>query len=91
MAARESRTRQKYTNEALLQAVAAVREGGKLREICRQFGVPKSTVQDRLKGKVAETCRHMGPDPVLSRGNEEIIVTWIVELAKCGFPLKKHV
>ncbi|XP_044757482.1 CENP-B homolog protein 2-like [Coccinella septempunctata] len=80
-----------YSENNLIAACAAVRKGQKLREICRQYGVPKSTVLDRIKGRVKmdEKCR-MGPDPVLSANIEDKIVTWLTTLAKCGFPLKKE-
>ncbi|KAJ8911938.1 hypothetical protein NQ315_016280 [Exocentrus adspersus] len=79
-----------YDQNQLQKAVEAVRNGGKLREICRQYGVPKSTVQDRIKGKVADACIAMGPSPVLTLGIEKRIVAWIGDLAKCGFPIKKQ-
>ncbi|KAJ8967707.1 hypothetical protein NQ314_002653, partial [Rhamnusium bicolor] len=78
-----------YDEDSLKKAVEAVRNGGKLRVICRQYGIPKSTVQDRIEGKVSDDCKHMGPDPVLTRENEQKLVTWIENLAACGFPIKK--
>lgn len=80
-----------YEEDSLKRAVEAVRNGGKLREICRQYGVPKSTVQDRIKGKVSNVIKQMGPDPVLTKEIEVNLVTWIENLAKSGFPLKKQV
>lgn len=79
-----------YDNSSLETAVEAVRNGGKLRKICRQYGVPKSTVLDRIKGKVAPSCKHMGPTPVLTTEYESKIVKWIESLANCGFPIKKQ-
>lgn len=80
-----------YDEDSLKRAVEAIRDGGKLREICRQYGVPKSTVQDRIKGKVSDLSKQMGPDPVLTREIEKKLVTWIENLAKSRFPLKKQV
>lgn len=51
-----------YDEDSLKKAVEAVRNRGKLSEICRQYGVPKSPVQDRIKGKVNDVCKQMGPD-----------------------------
>ncbi|KAI4468028.1 helix-turn-helix psq domain [Holotrichia oblita] len=79
-----------YNEEALRKAVERVKAGGKLREICRAYGVPKSTVQDRISGKVAKTSMQMGPDPILSHECENKLVEWIENLAKCGFPIKKR-
>lgn len=55
----------------------------------RRRGVPKSTVQDRIKGKVSELCKTMGLDPILKKEVEEKLVSWIENLASCGFPVKK--
>ncbi|KAJ8917901.1 hypothetical protein NQ315_002593 [Exocentrus adspersus] len=79
-----------YDQNQSQKSVEAVRNGDKLREICRQYGVPKSTVQNRIKGKVADACIAMGPSPVLTLGIEKRIVAWIGDLAKCGFPIKKQ-
>lgn len=78
-----------YSEEALQKSVESVKAGGNLRSVCRKYGVPKSTVQDRISGKVAKTNTQMGPDPILSHEYENKLVQWIENLAKCGFPLKK--
>lgn len=66
-----------------------MKNGAKLRETCKKYGVPKSTVQDRIQGKVPETCKRMGPDPILSIKNEIKLTNWLSKLSACGFPVKK--
>lgn len=78
-----------YDENSLKTAVEEVKNGHKLREVCRRYGVPKSTVLDRIKGRISENCKRMGPDPVLTSEHEDELCNWIVDLAKCGFPLKK--
>lgn len=80
----------KYTEENLQNAVTAIKNGGKIRKICPDFCVPRSTVQDRLSGRIRDGPRKMGPDPYLTLRNENKIVTWIIQLAKCGFPVRKQ-
>lgn len=61
-----------------------------IREACRVYGVPKTTVHDRLSAKVAANKKpKVGPDPVLGVEGEERLKNWILEMAKCGFPIYK--
>lgn len=87
----KKRTHFRYTEEALSQALQAIRIDKKgIREACRQFDVPRTTVQDRLHGRITEKSRKVGPDPILGIEGENKIVDWIIELAKCGIPVKKE-
>lgn len=46
-----------YSEEALSQALNDIRENIKgVREACRHYGVPRSTVQDRLHGRIV--CKY---------------------------------
>lgn len=90
MPGRAKRKIHQYNDENLVKALEAVRNGASQRETCRNYGIPRATLQDRIKGRVAEKPRQMGPDPYLSKENEQTIVEWIIQLSKCGFPLKKE-
>ena len=80
----------KYSEELLQKALEEVRNGAKIRKTCKTYGVPRATLQDRLKGRIVEKPRQMGPDPYLGLENEKKIVGWIINIAKCGFPIKKQ-
>ncbi|KAJ8930636.1 hypothetical protein NQ314_016551 [Rhamnusium bicolor] len=78
-----------YTEEALSDALKAVREEKiSVREAGRRFGVPKTTILDRLSGRIKQGPRKMGPNTVLTADEEIELVQWLSELAKCGFPQK---
>lgn len=80
-----------YPEEALNNAITAIREEHLgIREASRRYGVPRGTIQDRLHGRVKEGPRKMGPATVLSAEEENEVVQWLVEVAKCGFPQKKN-
>lgn len=80
-----------YTEEALSNALSDIRGNIRsIREACRLYGVPRSTVQDRLSGRVAEQKRKVGPDPMFGFEGEKKIVDWIIELAKSGIPVIKY-
>nr|CAI5826805.1 unnamed protein product [Callosobruchus analis] len=77
-----------YKEEQLTSAMAAIRNGMKIREASRVFGVPRGTLQDHLHARVPEMPRRMGPDSVLTREEETAFKDWCIALAHCGFPLK---
>lgn len=54
-----------YEEDQLTQAMAAIRNGMKIREASRVFSVPRGTLQDRIHLRVPELPRKMGPDSEL--------------------------
>ncbi|KAJ8968105.1 hypothetical protein NQ314_002460 [Rhamnusium bicolor] len=78
-----------YSEEALRDALLQIRNNNfSVRKASRIYGVPKTTIHDRLSGRIAEKPRKMGPSPVLSTAEENVLVGWCINLAKCGFPCK---
>lgn len=73
----------------MLAAVQAVNEGLSLRKASRDFNVPLSTLSNKVKGKVPMT-RKMGPQTILSKEEESLLVSWIHAYAKKGFPVKRQ-
>lgn len=53
------------------------------------YGVPKSTLHDKVQGKSSENIGKTGPEPRLSLDGENKIANWVINLAKSGFPIKK--
>jgi hypothetical protein len=80
-----------YSDDAIKRALFEIRENNmSTREASRQFGVPRTTIQDRLKGKSPENIvRRTGPPPIMTREGEQKIADWLLDIAKCGFPIKK--
>lgn len=61
---------------------------GSLRSIAKRYGIPRATLQFKLKNPACKTA--FGPSPVLTEVEENTIVRWITELAQKGFPRKKE-
>ena len=78
----------KYSAESMDAALKEAREG---RMTCfaasETFGVPRSTLRDKLSGRSPEG-RQMGSNPVLTRAEEASLTTFCIKLLKCGFPIK---
>lgn len=88
---RTKRRMYQYTEEDLKNALREIRENKmKIREASRRFNVPRATIQDRIKGRVPDLLRKPGPPPLLTVKGEEKIKNWIINLAKCGFPITKQ-
>lgn len=58
-----------------------------IRKAIAKYGIPRTTLQDKLNGKSPENSRK-GPDCVLNVREEETLVKWLKDLTKCGFPRK---
>lgn len=78
-----------YDRSKIEDALGAIRgDQISIREASRKYGVPRGTLQDRLHGRVPEN-KNMGRDTTLTKEEEESLVQWLSELAKCGFSRKK--
>lgn len=76
----------RYTEEQLKQALSDIRNGLSLNEAHRVYGIPKSTLHNKIKNKVPEG-RKMGSATYLSQEEENRVREWILNNAKVGFPL----
>lgn len=65
-------------------------EGKGIRETCRLYQIPRTTIQDRLSRKRSDTIETRGPDPVLGIEGEKQVKEWLLAIGKCGFPVKKQ-
>ncbi|KAJ8909901.1 hypothetical protein NQ315_005636 [Exocentrus adspersus] len=78
-----------YSEQDLKNALADIRENGnKIREASRKFVVPKTLI-DRLSGRRPDKVKKPGPSPILTEEGEKRITKWVIDLAKCGFPVQK--
>ena len=84
---RESRGKYKsYDVESLKNAIIEdVRKGMSIRQAAETYGVSKSTLGDRVSGKVKEDCKP-GPPPYLTCLEEEELASFLIRCAEIGFP-----
>lgn len=76
-----------YTQETLVDAVAAIVKKEKtLNQVHKETGIPKSTLSTKANNKVP-IGRKMGPLTVLTEYEERKVVNWILSKAKVGFPV----
>ena len=84
----EKAKRKKYSEEALRNALAAVNSGRTIRSVSITYGIPKTTLLYKHKGKLP-IGKNMGPPPVLSEDEEKKLVEWMIHVSDRGFPITK--
>lgn len=70
-----------YSEESMLKAIEEA--------AARDNNVPRSTLQNKLSGKSPKE-RRMGPEAVLNKNEESILVKWLFTTAKAGFPISQQ-
>lgn len=94
MSSSETRNRKKkniYTEEDLKKALSEVRDNKKsIRQISKEYGIPKTTILDKISGRRPDGVKKPGPEPVLGVDGEKRIIEWLLNISKCGFPVKKQ-
>lgn len=78
-----------YDRTKIKEALEAINNGMPIRTASKLFVVPRTTLQDRLAGRVDIDVFKTGRPSVLNPSEEETLVQWLIQLAKCGFPRKK--
>ncbi|XP_060791261.1 homeobox and leucine zipper encoding b isoform X2 [Neoarius graeffei] len=84
-----NRKRMKYTAEQMQLAIEMVRTGNmSKKEAALTYGVPRSTLIDKLSGRVPEVGKP-GPDTVLSAAEERALVGYLKLMAEIQYPLTR--
>jgi len=60
-----------------------------VRQAAKEFGVPKSSLGDRVSGRVTPGSRS-GPAQLITSADEELLVEFSLYMSKHGFPLTKQ-
>jgi len=71
------------------KAVEDIKEGMSARKAALQWGVPRTTLQNRKKGGFQPVLRR-GPPTVLTIEEETLLCDWLIELCHRGIPIQKH-
>lgn len=79
--------RPNYKPEDVMAAMHAIWKGMSRRQAAKEFNIPRSTLLDKLDGKrPVETSP--GPNPFLTKAEEQTLESWAIDLYQRGFPLK---
>ena len=79
-----------YSQENLAKAFKAVKEKNMpVQRAAREYGVPESTLRDRIKGKVGLQKTRSGPAPVLGMKEENKLVEYLQLLTDFGYSFSR--
>ena len=81
---RQSVKRKKWSNEAMEAAIQAVKDGTGVNRAADIHGVPKTTLKDRVSGRVAHGS-NPGPKPYLTNHKENQLSEYLLEVSKAGY------
>ena len=77
-----------WNDECMKLAILGVSEGMSVRRAAYEFGVPKSTLQDRISGRVGLDAKS-GPERCLNDSEEEKLVNFLVGCSRIGYARSK--
>ena len=77
-----------WSDEAMTKAYEEVLSGETIRVASEKYAVPKSTLYDRVSGRVTLNARS-GPDRYLSDEEEERLAKWLIRCASIGYAKSK--
>jgi hypothetical protein len=78
-----------YTIENLQKAVEAVKNGMAKKKAAVSFGVPRTTLLDRIYQRVPEDTTSSGPSSILTEAEESVLKGWAIKMSRMGFPITK--
>lgn len=79
-----------YGPEQMAKAISTVRSGAMSRKLAaKTFQIPRTTLIDKLAGRVPEERGHTGRKPVLTIEEENTLVRYAQLMAEIGYPLTK--
>ena len=77
--------RLKWSNESMEKALQAVKDGQcKIKEAAREFNVPRTTLQDRISGRVVHGVKP-GPKPYLNKAEESELAEFLEVTSSVGY------
>lgn len=83
-----NKTKKPYTVDDVRNAIQSIQSGMSISEASRRFNVPRMTLSDKYSGRKKIECK-TGVPTILSPEEEKILVDWILNMAKQGFPITK--
>ena len=78
-------TRRAWSQEDLLKAISEVSDGkASIRYAASKYSIPRSTLQYHVLQK-AQVGDRPGPDPYLTKDEEEELVQWAFKMSEIGY------
>ncbi|XP_063827651.1 uncharacterized protein LOC135076996 isoform X2 [Ostrinia nubilalis] len=78
-----------YKKGDVTKAIKEISNGGKVRETCRKYNIPRARVINTLKHKYSWD-RKMEPPTILTTQEESTLKSWIIAMANKWFPVNRE-
>ncbi|XP_028174304.1 uncharacterized protein LOC114362918 isoform X2 [Ostrinia furnacalis] len=78
-----------YKKGDVTKAIKEISNGGKVRETCRKYNIPRARVINKLKHKYSWD-RKMEPPTILTTQEESTLKSWIIAMANKWFPVNRE-
>ena len=78
-----------YTQEDLDNAIEELKAGASSRAVSQKYHIPKTTLLDRIHGKVEQVAKK-GPRTFLTPAEEEVIVAFVANAQKRALPVTNN-
>lgn len=79
--------RMNYSREQMDKAIEDVKSGMSCSEASKKYGVPRVTLLYKVQGKFKD--KKCGRESYLTSEEERLLVDWIIQTGKAGFPITK--
>jgi hypothetical protein len=79
-----------WEDHDMIAAINAVKNGMSHRAAAAEHNVPKSTLTDRLTGKVIQGSKS-GPETILSADDENKLAAYLINVSKKGYGKSKEI
>ena len=80
-----------YSPSKIKNALKDIKNGMPVLKASQLHQVPRSTLRYKLQGDSPVDCCRVGPELSLGSQNEQILVNWVLELSRMGFPISRDV
>lgn len=83
------RKRFSYSPTQVRNALIAIQNGAPILRASKEYQVPRSTLRHKLRGEAPLTSGRVGPESILGPKIEQILVDWLLDSCRMGFPITK--
>ena len=80
-----------YSLTQVREALLAIQNGTPVSTASKIYQVPRTTLRHKIRGEAPVTTGHVGRESVLGSRVEAILVDWLLETCRMGFPITKDV
>ena len=81
---KKGQKREQCSNESMVSALEAVKDGKPVKRAATVYGMPHSTLRDQVSGNVKHGTKP-GPSPYLSNAEETELANFLIDVAKAVY------